>query len=332
MRMTSFQASLLWVALAFVAFSRETLAQIEWRISVKFIVDANGNRPTGGIIDTDQDVRDQIDAANALVTPFGRGYTYHLTEIRNLSGFASLFSASRDVASSNLTAISLTNPASILWRGDALNYYVNAADGVNEGITSRRLIVMGHNVGRETFTHESGHYLGLCHTHGCDCDSCTNCVNPSDGIADTLPDSLCWFQQNQMATNYYHSNFVELTLAQQASVSNTFNNIMGYHALRKVFTSDQLDEIADTSNGSLANLTTGFTRFVDLANGCLAPNGSSACGFILGGPYPKVANGISSASPGDIVLIRPGHYNEPMTINQAVTLRATRGDALIGKP
>jgi nitrous oxidase accessory protein NosD len=41
---------------------------------------------------------------------------------------------------------------------------------------------------------------------------------------------------------------------------------------------------------------------------------------------------VNTAGASDIVLIRPGHYNEPMIINKAVTLRATRGDALIGKP
>jgi hypothetical protein len=325
---------LLWLVLCGVClFALEARAQIEWRISVKFILDANGHRPTGGIIDTDQDVRDQIDAANRLVTPFGRGYTYRLTEIVDLSGYSQYFSTDRETTSSNLMVIANNNPSSIAWRANALNYYVNAADGANEGITKSKLIMMGHNVTRETFTHECGHYLGLCHTHGCDCESCTDCVDPSDRIGDTLPDSLCWSNQNQMATNSYHSNFVQLTLAQQASVSNTFNNIMGYHALRKVFTSDQLDELADTSNGSRNNLTTGFTWFVDRDNTCTGRTGSSACAANgTGGPFQTVMTGVNTAGAGDIVLIRPGHYNEPMTISKAVTLRATRGDALLGKP
>jgi hypothetical protein len=41
---------------------------------------------------------------------------------------------------------------------------------------------------------------------------------------------------------------------------------------------------------------------------------------------------MNAAGAGDIVLIRPGHYNEPMTITKGITFRATRGDALIGKP
>jgi len=322
--------SLFAALLLLVLAMGQATAQVEWRISVKFIVDGNGNRPSGGIIDTDQDVQDQIDAANALIRPFSRGYAFRLEEVRNLSGFASLFNVPRDIISTNLAAIVLTNPASILWRDNMLNYYINAADGVNEGITKRSLITMGHNVTRETFTHEAGHYLGLCHTHGCDCESCTDCVDPSDGINDTLPDSLCWNQQDQMATNSYGAIFASLPYAQQVAVSNTFNNIMCYHASRKVFTSDQMDHITDISNTSRSNLVTAFTRFVDRTPACANPDGNSSC--TNGGPYARVADGLSAARAGDIVLIRPGNYNEAMTVRKAITFRATRGDAVVGKP
>ena len=42
--------------------------------------------------------------------------------------------------------------------------------------------------------------------------------------------------------------------------------------------------------------------------------------------------GAASASGSDIVLVRGGNYNEPQTITKALTIRATRGSALIGKP
>ena len=323
------------VLFSFCLFALEARAQIEWRVSVKFILDANGHRPSGGIIDTDQDVRDQVDAANRLIDPFGRGYRFRLTEITNLSGYSAYFSTDRETTSSNLMVIVNSNPASVAWRANALNFYVNAADGVNEGITKTKLIMMGHNVGRETFTHESGHYLGLCHTHGCPCATCdsTNCPVPPvpDDFADTLPDNTCW-DQDDISTNWFHKVFVNLNLAQQNTVSNTFNNIMSYHAKRLVFTSDQLDELADTSNGSRNNLTTGFTWFVDRDNTCTGRTGSSACTNGTEGPFQTVTTGVNRANAGDIVLIRPGHYNEPMTITKAVTLRATRGDALLGKP
>jgi hypothetical protein len=328
---------LLWLALcSFFLFALEARAQIEWRVSVKFILDANGHRPSGGRIDTDQDVRDQVDAANRLIDPFGRGYRFALAEIVDLSGYSAYFNTDRETSSSNLTVIANNNPASIVWRANALNFYVNAAPGVNDGITTTKLIVLGHNVTREAFTHESGHYLGLCHTHGCPCPTCdsTNCPVPpvSDRIADTLPDNTCW-DQDDIATNWFNKIFANLNLAQQNMVSNTFNNIMCYHLNRKVFTSDQLDELADTSNGSRNNLTTGFTWFVDRDNICISRDGSSACAPNgTGGPFQTVTTGVSTAGAGDIVLIRPGHYNEPMTISKAVTLRATRGDALLGKP
>ncbi len=108
---------------------------------------------------------------------------------------------------------------------------------------------------------------------------------------------------------------------------------MSYHDPnnRNRLTPDQLDRMTDTSNGGRNNVATGFTRFVDHTSGCIFPNGSSGCSF-LGGPYHSVGDGINAANPGDIVMVRPGNYNEPMTISKPLTLRATRGDATIGVP
>jgi hypothetical protein len=41
---------------------------------------------------------------------------------------------------------------------------------------------------------------------------------------------------------------------------------------------------------------------------------------------------VTVADNGDIVLPRPGHYNEQQSINKPVTLRSTRGPVPIGKP
>src|SRR5882672_10107779 len=130
---------LLWLVLCgFCLSALDAGAQLEWRVSVKFILDANGHRPTGGLIDTDQDVRDQVDAANRLIEPFGRGYRFALTEIVDLSGYSAYFATDRDTTSSNLTVIANNNPASIAWRANALNYYINASPGPNDGITTSK--------------------------------------------------------------------------------------------------------------------------------------------------------------------------------------------------
>jgi hypothetical protein len=45
-----------------------------------------------------------------------------------------------------------------------------------------------------------------------------------------------------------------------------------------------------------------------------------------------VSDGVRSAQGDDIVLVRAGNYNEPMTITNHVTLRASRGNVSIGIP
>ena len=100
---------------------------------------------------------------------------------------------------------------------------------------------------------------------------------------------------------------------------------MSYHGDRYRMTSDQLDRWTDAANSPRNQVATGHTRFVDRANAGVQSGTSTL-------PYRTVATGITaaSASGSDIVLIRPGNYNEPQTITKAVTLRATRGNAVIG--
>jgi hypothetical protein len=92
-----------------------------------------------------------------------------------------------------------------------------------------------------------------------------------------------------------------------------------------LLTDDQLDFATDASNTSRFNVATGRTRFVDRAHPG-AQDGSRA------NPFRGVGQGIVAADPGDIVLIRPGNYNETATYAKPVTLRATRGPASIGRP
>jgi hypothetical protein len=49
-------------------------------------------------------------------------------------------------------------------------------------------------------------------------------------------------------------------------------------------------------------------------------------------PFRTVTNGVNTGASGDIVLIRPGNYDEPMAIRKSITLGATHGNALLGKP
>jgi hypothetical protein len=49
-------------------------------------------------------------------------------------------------------------------------------------------------------------------------------------------------------------------------------------------------------------------------------------------PYPTVAGALEQASWGDVLLIRGGSFDESLIIQENVTLRASRGNAVIGSP
>ena len=306
------------------------------RLSVKIILDANGARPDGGTLSTDDGIRSSVAAANTNLASFGRGYQYRITEITNLSGHSELLDLGCQDASDAIDAGVAVNPASYRWRNNAANVYINKGDDA-ASCAFNSLLVLKYTADYGAVLHEGGHHLGLDHTQGpgCkDCDTCTSLM--SDGIDDTLPDRACW-SFNQIAANAFPADYPNLSVAQIRQVSNTFNNVMAYHksdgGSQSVLTSDQWDKIGDFTRTDRANIMNGKTIFVDRANtGCIFPSGFSQCVLTLGGPFPTLGQGVTGASAGDIVLIRRGHYNEPMTITKAVALRATRGDALIGKP
>jgi hypothetical protein len=106
-------------------------------------------------------------------------------------------------------------------------------------------------------------------------------------------------------------------------VDTVFFNVMSYHLTRNRYSSDQLDVATDTSNDARVNVATGMTWFVDDDAGG-GGSGSSTS------PFDTVLDGLGAASSTDIVLVRAGVYQESLTIDQRVVLRASRGDAIIG--
>ena len=101
---------------------------------------------------------------------------------------------------------------------------------------------------------------------------------------------------------------------------------MSYHLPQDRFTSDQLDVWTDNANGDRNAVATGHTRFVATSGNDTTGNGTSTA------RYRTLAKGVSVANSGDIVLLRAGSYSETSTITKALTLRATRGTAVIGLP
>ena len=315
-------------------------AQLRWRISVKFILNASGNRPPSGILNTDQEVQDQIDNANAVLASYGRGYQFQLTEIVDLSGVSQWYDNPRD-DKDLLEAAAEADKTLYAYRDNAINVYINGNSGsaICSFPPTDDIIFMGQGSRSTSIFHESGHYFNLSHTFNGQQDlnsngtACTNecaCAQNigggSDGCADTILDHTCWDTQNLIAQGNYGMNYSSLSAANQTRVDNVNFNIMSYHGTRDRMTSDQWDRATDASNGSRFKAASGRTRFVATTGNDTTGDGSS------GNRYRTVARGVTVANSGDIVLLRTGNYDEPMTINKAVTLRATRGTAVVGIP
>lgn len=318
---------------------RASAADINWRVSVKFILSAGGNRPASGNTNTDTEVQDQIDRANEIQLLHGRGYGYTLVEIVDLAGLSQWYNAPVDVNTrDDLEAAALADKTTYAWRDDAINVYVlnTCAGGYCSRTSANGIVVVGQCGNANLFAHELGHYFLLCHTQGCPCGDCDagetgecNTVPGDDTIDDTLPDLECW-DQDDIALNAFGLLYNNLTPAQQDQVDDSYRNVMSYHpydgGLKQRFTPDQLDVSADASNGTRIAVATGLTRFVDLNGVVILQLGTSYL------PFVSVANGLGAAGNSDIVLIRPGNYDEQMVIDQHVCLRATRGNAVIGTP
>lgn len=318
-----------------LAFCTEASAQLEWRVSVKFILDANGNRPASGSLNADAEVQAQIDLGNQILDAHGRGYRLRLTEIVDLSNVSQWFSVDvSDNFKDALEAAAEASPSTYAYRSNAINVYINGDGG--SGICSfpgtDDIIFLGQGVRTTTVLHEIGHYMNLCHAQGCPCGSCDtdaiglcNTIPGDDSIGDTLPDLSCW-DRDDISNWSYGSNYSGLSSARQDNVDDVFFNTMSYHDTRNRLTSDQLDVSTDTSNGARNNAATGNTFFVDSGANPLLPFGTSSFPFI------NVITGVAVTGSGDIVMIRGGTYNEPQTIIKAVSLLASRGSATIGEP
>jgi hypothetical protein len=260
----------------------ESVAMIYWRVSVKIILDSNGNRPTATNqfnFSTPQRIRQEFDAYNQLLDSMGWGFRIDLTEVIELGGVSEWFSVdARDgVNRTQLEVQAKLHPIQYAYRPNALNVYINNS---SSGVSGGHLPLIGDVIfagARGYWTlllHEIGHGLGLCHTHGCDCND--NCTGISDNIGDTIGDSDTWSTRNQISIGNYSIVYTLLNGGQRRQVDDIWQNIMSYHGddgtnLLNRLTHDQWERIVDVSNAEKFNIASGRTIFVDRNNGCFRP-------------------------------------------------------------
>ena len=318
-------------------------ADINMRISVKFILSSGGSMPCcgNGSFDSFADITNQVVFANEMLRSFGRGYQFQMFEVTTVGGPASAFYSNSRDDKDLLEAAAEADKTGFKYRDNAINMYVNDANGsaVCSFPPNDDIILFGQSSRSTSLWHESGHYFNLQHTHagaternsnGTACTNGCSCAQliggTTDGTADTIADHDCWSDANDIAQGNYGLNYSALSAGQKALVDAVLNNIMSYHSDRFHLTSDQLDHWTDAANSSRIDDVTGRTRFVATTGSDLGAGTSTS-------RYRTLARGVAvAASNGaDIVLLRAGSYNEPQTITKAVTLRATRGSAIIGK-
>jgi hypothetical protein len=244
----------------------------------------------------------------------------------------------------------MADPTLYGWRDDAINVYINGnTDGTFVGYcsiagTGHHAILLRRDASDATFFHELGHLFGLWHTHqgsdytpGEGCDG-IHAPGNGDSCEDTLPDHPC-YERDDIAAHSYGDGYDGLTPVQQEPVDNTWYNLMSYHHVAVQVTPDQWDRVAEATAGERLNVSAARDWFVDLHNNCGEPTGGPVCGYtgyswigLLnpgGGPFPTVAQALDAAESGDRLRIRPGTYTETLTIDQAVTLTADGGPALL---
>jgi hypothetical protein len=332
---------------------------IEIRLSFKVILDpVTGQRPAGI---TDNVFQTAVANANQWLASYWRGYRLRVTEVADIGGptqggangpsqwYGRDF---RDTPEPWTTFQNRTQTDSrYLLRSDQVNFYIATSLGVGGGgacpippAEASLLACQGFaTTGPWWLVHETGHFFGLNHTHGgCGCDGkgcfVLNGFNVGDdGISDTLPEARgdnCFTTKDQLAQANFNKLFTNCSPVEGQLVTNTFYNVMSYHLpgskdlVENILTEPQLDRHADTANTSRAAFVSGHTWFVSPIGFSVGSGSSTA-------PFGTVTQGASAAdsSGGDIILLRPGRYNEPQTIAKAVTLRVTRaGAATIGRP
>ena len=322
---------------------------IDIRLSYKIILNPDDGDPPPLIDITGARLQQTVDAMNDLMTSYQRGYRFVLVEFRLIGGLGDTgpsewYNLDLLDVKGELEAEAKSNSA-YRWNSTAINIYIN--NGTNRASCSfpgDDIIVMGDNSEQHTsrHLHEIGHYFDLCHTQGCTAD------DDDDYIDDTLKDSGSWDQDDIAENNPLSSDDYDLlSVSEQNLVDDVWLNIMSYHnnvnqlapfstssnPSRDRLTEEQLDTWTDIANSYLRNdVVDGFTRFVGGHN--YWPT-TSPEGRIWRNPHETVQEAFddtkSSSKNHDIILLRPGNYNEVLTLDCPVVLRATRdGSATIG--
>ena len=207
------------------------------RLSFKFILNVDGNRPSTGNLNTDEEVEAQVTRGNQILAAFISELRFETLEIVDLAGVSQWYLAGIDDLGA-LRDAATGNPTLYRYRNDAINIYITATNqsAIAYYPPNNQMIMCCQGSWQTTVAHEAGHSLNLAHTH--DDDHCS----------DTLPDNESW-DQNGIATNAFGLPYSQLTPSQQSQVNFVWHNLMSYHEPnnRSMISPCQMDRQSDQS-------------------------------------------------------------------------------------
>jgi hypothetical protein len=316
-------------------------ADISVRLSVKFILNSDGTRPTGRNIDisTTAGFQAEVDWGNQVLAATGRGFQLSVVEYLDItpsapSGQPSDYWYNLNARTNRQlfesAALADTTTTTWRWNSAALNIYVNnSSSGSCSFVGNGSSISLGGTIFTQgTIVHEIGHFFNLRHTHANDVD-CTTTPGPyapadGDSLAVTLTDHNCLNTIDLLsAANFGGRVFSALTAEEQARVNSSWLNVMSYHVESQLL-DDQMDIWSDNANVSRLFACSGRTWFVSTAGSDIWLGDSAFAPFKT---IPRAVSAIST--PNDIIMLRAGNYTVPGSISTACTLRTMRGPTTI---
>lgn len=301
--------------------SQSAFAYVPVRISIKFILDASGNRPTAGNLNTNAEINSEVDWANIILRDNFSEYRLAELELIDLSGVSQWYNTTvggnpgptnRD----NLRAAAIADPTTYHWRTDAINIYING--GPNSAISKfppdNDIILMNQWCSNtpSCMLHELGHSLNLMHTH-------ETCCTNQDLCADTISDNQTW-TKDQLSQNNFGNVYASLTAAQQNQVDLVFNNVMSYHVSEPQLrlSTCQMGRESTQGDSDRAWLLSKSPVYVNSGYGGLFQTGR----YVK--PYKTFKKAVNSGLSGKVLVVQQGSYTSttPVTTNTTIVTRS----------